>query len=91
MRKPDGPALSSRNAAERQIAPKLAAIIFETAARTVRGAPVYGTLAEARLTIVTAGYGWSISSCEPKRIWRRCTKWTSQLACWPLPGWVRHG
>ncbi|MDQ6436253.1 pantoate--beta-alanine ligase [Mesorhizobium sp. LHD-90] len=60
VREADGLALSSRNVrlspAERQAAPKLAAVLFETAARIAGGAPVDETLADARAAIVAAGY-----------------------------------
>ncbi|TIO26769.1 pantoate--beta-alanine ligase [Mesorhizobium sp.] len=60
VREEDGLAMSSRNArlsrSERQVAPKLAAILFEAAARIADGAPVDATLDEARSAIATAGY-----------------------------------
>lgn len=60
VREADGLALSSRNtrlsSRERQLAPKLAAILLDVAARIVRGAPVDAALEEARLLIVAAGF-----------------------------------
>ncbi|MDW6024768.1 pantoate--beta-alanine ligase [Mesorhizobium sp. BAC0120] len=60
VREPDGLALSSRNVrlspAERQVAPKLASVLFDAAARIAGGAPVDETLAKARSEIVSAGY-----------------------------------
>ncbi|MER9127583.1 pantoate--beta-alanine ligase [Mesorhizobium sp. M0959] len=61
VREPDGLALSSRNVrlspSERQVAPRLAAILFEAAARLTGGAPVEAALDEARSAIAAAGYG----------------------------------
>ncbi|RWN64549.1 MAG: pantoate--beta-alanine ligase [Mesorhizobium sp.] len=60
VREPDGLALSSRNvrlsSSERQVAPRLAAILSEAAARIAGGAPVEATLDEARSAIAAAGY-----------------------------------
>ena len=60
VREPDGLALSSRNvrlsAPERQVAPKLAGILFDTARRIEAGAAAEGALAEARRAILDAGY-----------------------------------
>ncbi|NGO55343.1 pantoate--beta-alanine ligase [Allomesorhizobium camelthorni] len=60
VRESDGLALSSRNLrlsrSQRQVAPKLAAILFEAAARIAGGAPVDATLVEARSAIAAAGY-----------------------------------
>ncbi|MGX9182142.1 pantoate--beta-alanine ligase [Mesorhizobium sp. BHbdii] len=60
VREEDGLAMSSRNArlspSQRQAAPKLAAILFEAAARIAGGAPVEATLEEARSAIAAAGY-----------------------------------
>lgn len=60
VREPDGLALSSRNVrlspAARRIAPKLASVLFESAARIGQGAPVERTLAEACSAILSAGY-----------------------------------
>ncbi|MGO4560187.1 pantoate--beta-alanine ligase [Mesorhizobium sp. 2RAF21] len=60
VREADGLALSSRNvrlsSAERQIAPKLASILFGAAELITGGASVAETLVDARLMIVAAGY-----------------------------------
>ncbi|RUV13735.1 pantoate--beta-alanine ligase [Mesorhizobium sp. M5C.F.Ca.IN.020.32.2.1] len=60
VREEDGLAMSSRNArlspSQRQAAPKLAAILFEAAARIAGGASVDATLDEARSAIAAAGY-----------------------------------
>jgi pantoate--beta-alanine ligase len=60
VREADGLALSSRNVrlspAERQVAPKLASIVFEVVGRLASGAPVSPTLVEARAAILAAGY-----------------------------------
>jgi pantoate--beta-alanine ligase len=60
VREADGLALSSRNvrlsSAERQIAPKLAAILLETSSWIASSARVDETLAKARASIVAAGY-----------------------------------
>jgi pantoate--beta-alanine ligase len=60
VREADGLALSSRNArlsaSERAVAPRLAAALFEAAARLAAGAPVARTLFEARAAILAAGY-----------------------------------
>ncbi|BCH33353.1 pantothenate synthetase [Mesorhizobium sp. L-8-10] len=60
VREADGLALSSRNVrlspAERRVAPRLAAILFEAAERMAAGAPVDGVLSEAHDAIMTAGY-----------------------------------
>lgn len=61
VREEDGLAMSSRNMrlslSERPAAPKLAAILFDAAARIAGGAPVDATLDTARLAIAAAGYG----------------------------------
>ncbi|WP_159585585.1 pantoate--beta-alanine ligase [Chelativorans xinjiangense] len=60
VREPDGLAMSSRNvrlsASEREIAPMLAEILFDTSGRLTEGAPVDDALATAREAIVRAGY-----------------------------------
>jgi pantoate--beta-alanine ligase len=60
VREGDGLALSSRNVrlsrTERQVAPKLASILFETAARLADGAQVSSALADARSGILATGY-----------------------------------
>ncbi|RUV25401.1 pantoate--beta-alanine ligase, partial [Mesorhizobium sp. M5C.F.Ca.IN.020.32.2.1] len=60
VRESDGLALSSRNVRltpeERQAAPRLASILFASAARIVDGRPVSAVLAEARAAILEAGY-----------------------------------
>lgn len=60
VREDDGLALSSRNVrlspAERQVAPRLAAILFEAAERMAAGAPADGVLSEAQVAILAAGY-----------------------------------
>ncbi|TIX33973.1 MAG: pantoate--beta-alanine ligase [Mesorhizobium sp.] len=60
VREEDGLAMSSRNMrfsqAERRVAPRLAAILFDAAARIAGGASVDATLDEARSAIVAAGY-----------------------------------
>jgi pantoate--beta-alanine ligase len=60
VREEDGLAMSSRNvrlsANERQAAPRLAAILFEAAARLTAGAHANKVLAEARQAILFAGY-----------------------------------
>lgn len=60
VREEDGLAMSSRNVRlsppERHAAPKLAAILFDAAARIAGGAPVEATLDEARAAIAAAGY-----------------------------------
>ncbi|RWQ12909.1 pantoate--beta-alanine ligase [Mesorhizobium sp.] len=60
VREPDGLALSSRNErlspSERQVAPKLAAILIDAAARVAGGAQINATLDEARSAIAAAGY-----------------------------------
>ena len=60
VREPDGLALSSRNVrlspAERQVAPRLASALFDAAERMAGGADVDATLANARATILQAGY-----------------------------------
>ncbi|MHA6688033.1 pantoate--beta-alanine ligase [Mesorhizobium sp. A556] len=60
VREADGLALSSRNvrlsSAERQIAPKLAAILLGESKQIASGARVDMTLAKARARIVAAGY-----------------------------------
>lgn len=60
VREADGLALSSRNSrlspAERAIAPKLPSVLLETADWLARGDPLLATLAEARATILSAGY-----------------------------------
>lgn len=52
--------MSSRNVhlspSERRVAPKLAAILSDAAARIAGGAPVDATLDEARSAIAAAGY-----------------------------------
>ena len=60
VREADGLALSSRNVRlsppERQIAPRLAEILFDTAARLESGAPAESVLAQARERVLAAGY-----------------------------------
>jgi pantoate--beta-alanine ligase len=60
VREPDGLALSSRNVrlspAERQVAPRLASVLFDAAERIARGAPVDEILETARSAIVENGY-----------------------------------
>lgn len=60
VREEDGLAMSSRNArlspSERQVAPRLAAILFEAVSRIRGGAPIDATLDEARSAIAAAGY-----------------------------------
>lgn len=60
VREPDGLALSSRNArlspAERKIAPKLAAILFDAAQKLGRGSSAEPVLAQARAALVDAGF-----------------------------------
>ncbi|RWI63625.1 MAG: pantoate--beta-alanine ligase [Mesorhizobium sp.] len=60
VREEDGLAMSSRNARlsppERQVAPRIAAILFDAAARIGGGAPIDATLDEARSAIAAAGY-----------------------------------
>jgi pantoate--beta-alanine ligase len=60
VREADGLALSSRNVrlspAERQIAPRLAEILFRTAERLTGGAPADAELAAARTAILEAGF-----------------------------------
>ena len=60
VREPDGLALSSRNArlspAERIVAPKLAALLFDAAQELGRGSPVEPVLAQARAALVDAGF-----------------------------------
>jgi pantoate--beta-alanine ligase len=60
VREPDGLALSSRNVrlspAERQVAPRLASVLFNAAERIARGAPVDEILETARSAIVENGY-----------------------------------
>jgi pantoate--beta-alanine ligase len=60
VREADGLALSSRNVrlspAERAVAPRLASVLLETAARLACGSPILPTLAEARAAILAAGY-----------------------------------
>jgi pantoate--beta-alanine ligase len=60
VREDDGLALSSRNVrlspAERRVAPRLAAILFEAAERMAAGEPVDGMLSEAQDAILAAGY-----------------------------------
>ncbi|MEQ1951734.1 pantoate--beta-alanine ligase [Mesorhizobium sp. CN2-181] len=60
VRETDGLAMSSRNVRlsppEREIAPRLAAILFETAERIAGGGRVDEALARARSLIVDAGY-----------------------------------
>lgn len=60
VREADGLALSSRNVrlspAERQAAPRLAAILFESARQIAAGAPVDGVLSDARGSILAASY-----------------------------------
>lgn len=60
VREPDGLALSSRNVrlspGERQVAPRLASVLFDAAERIAGGVPVDKVLAGARSAIVEAGY-----------------------------------
>lgn len=60
IREPDGLALSSRNARlaakDRAIAPRLAAVLRETAGRLADGAPVEPALKQARTAIEAAGF-----------------------------------
>ncbi|RUV45153.1 pantoate--beta-alanine ligase, partial [Mesorhizobium sp. M5C.F.Ca.IN.020.29.1.1] len=60
VREEDSLAMSSRNVrlspSERQVAPKLAEILFEAAARIAGRAPVDATLDEARAAIAAAGF-----------------------------------
>lgn len=60
VRETDGLALSSRNVRltsdERQVAPKLASILFDAAGQIADGASVGQTLAAAREAILSAGY-----------------------------------
>ncbi|RUM99764.1 pantoate--beta-alanine ligase [Pseudaminobacter arsenicus] len=60
VREADGLALSSRNVrlspAERQIAPKLAPVLFDATERMAEGAPVGQVLAQAGEAILAAGY-----------------------------------
>ncbi len=60
VREDDGLALSSRNVRlsveERQVAPRLAAILFEAAGRMVAGMPADNVLSEAQSAILAAGY-----------------------------------
>ncbi|RUW01189.1 pantoate--beta-alanine ligase, partial [Mesorhizobium sp. M1A.F.Ca.IN.022.05.2.1] len=60
VREEDGLAMSSRNvrlsSSQRQAAPKLAAILFDAAARIAGGTPVDAALDAARSAIAAAGY-----------------------------------
>ena len=60
VREPDGLALSSRNVrlspTERQVAPRLAAALFDAADEMTGGACVAPTLANARAAIIEAGF-----------------------------------
>lgn len=60
VREADGLALSSRNArlspGQRRIAPQLAGVLLDAAARIAGGAPVEATLQDARAAIIAAGF-----------------------------------
>lgn len=60
VRAQDGLALSTRyvrlSPLEQQVAPRLAAILLDAAARIATGAPVDTTLDEARLAVAAAGF-----------------------------------
>lgn len=96
VREPDGLALSSRNVRlsprEREVAPKLASVLFDAAKQIAGGVPVDKVVVGARSAIVEAGYSRvEYFELRAEEDLAPMYELDRSAACWLPPGSARHG